>query len=129
MQPAVSGSQARSLNLAMFCHVLAFAGYVIPMGHIVGPLVLWLVKRQSDAAVDAHGKEVLNFQISITIYSIVAFVGVMLLAFALHILGFFLVVLVMLGVMVVDIVFTVRGALAASRGQSYRYPLSIRLIR
>lgn len=128
MQPAVSGSQARSLNLAMFCHVLAFAGYVIPMGHIVGPLVLWLVKRHSDAAVDAHGKEVLNFQISITIYSIVAFVAVMLVAFTLQV-GFILVVLAMLGVMVFDIVFTVRGAVAASRGQSYRYPLSIRMIR
>ena len=129
MQPAVSQSQARSSNLPLFCHVLAFAGYVIPLGHIVGPLVLWLVKRQSDPAVDEHGKEVLNFQISITLYSVAAFIVFMVLAFALNSFGFFLLVLAMLGVMVFDIVCTVRGAVAASRGQSYRYPLSMRLIR
>ena len=128
VQPIVQ-SQARASNLAVFCHVLAFAGYVIPIGNIVGPLVMWLVKRQEDPAVDAHGKESVNFQISMTIYSIAIFVVMMVLAFGLDFFGFFLGMLVMLGILVFDIICIVRGALAASRGQTFRYPLSIRFIR
>src|SRR5947207_15542787 len=57
----------------VMCHLSALAGFVIPgAGHILGPLIVWLVKRGDSAEIDAHGKEALNFQISMLIYNVVA---------------------------------------------------------
>ena len=58
----------------MLCHLSAFAGYVFPFGGIVGPLVVWLIKKDEMPFVDDQGKEALNFQISVLIYAIVSFV-------------------------------------------------------
>jgi uncharacterized Tic20 family protein len=68
--------------------------------------------------VDAHGKESLNFQISVTIYMAVAAVLMLV------IIGFFL----MIGIAVVAIVLVVIAAVKASNGELYRYPLTIRLV-
>ncbi len=48
---------------AMLCHIGAFAGYIIPFGHIIAPLVIWLIKKDESPFVDDQGKESLNFQI------------------------------------------------------------------
>lgn len=102
----------------MLCHLTAFSGFVVPLGNIWGPLVVWLIKKDENPDVDAHGKESLNFQISITIYSIVFFI----LSFLLIGLPF----LIAAGVFwfIVVIVASVR----ASAGDFYRYPLTIRFI-
>ena len=55
----------------MICHLSAFA-FFIPFGHILGPLIVWLIKKEEFPFVNEQGKEALNFQISITIYSIFA---------------------------------------------------------
>ena len=58
---------------AVLCHLLSLCGYVgIPFGNVLGPLIWWLFKKDSDPEVDLHGKESLNFQISVTIYLIAA---------------------------------------------------------
>src|SRR4030043_533479 len=57
---------------AMFCHIGAFAGYIIPFGHIIAPLIIWLIKKDESPFIDDQGKESLNFQISISIYAIIA---------------------------------------------------------
>jgi hypothetical protein len=60
-------------NIAMLWHVAAFAGYIgIPFGNIVGPLLVWLLKREESPFIDVHGKQALNFQISATIYAIIS---------------------------------------------------------
>ena len=56
--------EERSLGLA--CHLLAFVGMVFPFGNILGPLVIWLVKKDDSAFVDDQGKEALNFNITIS---------------------------------------------------------------
>ena len=57
----------------MLAHATALVGFLVPVaGHIVGPLIVWLAKRGDSPAIDAHGKESLNFQISMFIYSIAA---------------------------------------------------------
>ena len=48
---------------AMLCHLSAVAGFVIPFGSILGPLVVWLIKKDEMPIVDLHGKKSLNFQI------------------------------------------------------------------
>jgi len=103
----------------MICPVASFAGYVIPFGNIVGPLIAWQIKKDGSAFVDHHGRESLNFQITVTI----AFFVFLLLCLVL--VGFFL--LALLGI--VDLVLVIVAAVRASNGEYYRYPLTIRLIK
>lgn len=58
---------------AMLCHIAGLAGYVIPVvGNIVGPLVLWQLKKDEHPFVNEQGKEAVNFQISMAIYALVS---------------------------------------------------------
>jgi uncharacterized Tic20 family protein len=110
-------SEAR--NWAMFCHLSALVGWLgNGIGFIVGPLIVWLVKKGDHSFVDDQGKEALNFQITMFILFIVA--G--LLIFVL--IGFIL--LPILGV--INIVLPIIAALRASGGERYRYPFAIRFI-
>src|SRR5262245_39620897 len=106
-------------TMAMLCHVLGFAGYIIPFGSVIGPLIMWLVKRNDSPFIDEHGKEAVNFQISLLIYTVASIV----LCFVL--IGF----LLLLAIMVIDIVFIIQAAIKASRGEPWRYPLTIRFIK
>lgn len=105
-------------TLGIVCHLLGFAGMAFPFGNIIGPLVLWLIKRAESPYLDACGKEVLNFQISFSIYGLVAaalcfvFIGILILP----VLG------------IAWLVFVILGSIKASEGKLYRYPLTIRLI-
>src|ERR1700747_820561 len=57
----------------VLCHAAALAGiFFHVLGHIFGPLIVWLLKRHDSPEIDAHGKESLNFQLSMLIYNIVA---------------------------------------------------------
>ncbi|MEW6113824.1 MAG: DUF4870 domain-containing protein, partial [Thermodesulfobacteriota bacterium] len=59
----------QATNWGMLCHLSALLGLVlISFGHILGPLVVWLFKKNDDPFIDEQGKESLNFQISMTIY-------------------------------------------------------------
>src|SRR5438552_14737624 len=101
------------------CHLSALAGFVIPaLGHILGPLIVWLIKRGDSSEIDAHGKEALNFQISMLIYNLVAGVLCLLL------IGFVLLAILHL----LNVVFVIIAAVKASEGQFYRYPFTLRLI-
>lgn len=119
-----SSSTARSLskderNWAMYCHLAAFSGFIIPLGFILGPLVVWLVKRDEFAAVEKHGKEALNFQISMTIYFIIS----VLLSFV--IIGFVFIV----ALVIMELVFVVMASLKAKEGGFYQYPVTIHFIK
>jgi len=106
-------------NWAVFCHLGGFAGLLVPaFGQVLGPLVLWLLRRDQSAYVDHHGREAVNFQISMTLYAIVA-------AALIWVLIGFLLIFVVLGI---QFVFMVVASVAASQGERYRYPLTLRLI-
>jgi hypothetical protein len=102
----------------VLCHVSALAGFVVPFGNILGPLIVWLIKKNEIPSVDAHGKESLNFQISVLIYLAVSAVLVLVLV------GVFL----MMAIAIAAIVLVVIAAIKASNGEFYRYPLTIRFI-
>jgi len=104
----------------MLCHLSALLGLVlISFGHILGPLVVWLLKKNDDSFIDEQGKESLNFQISMTIYVVIA-----------AILCVILVGFVLLGVLVIaNVILVVVASIKASNGESYRYPFTIRLIK
>ena len=102
------------------CHASALLGVFIHFpGHLLGPLITWLIKRDDSPEIDAHGKEALNFQISMLIYNVVAAV------FCLVLVGFlFLAIL-----WVLNAVFVIIAAIQASDGKFYRYPMTIRFIQ
>jgi len=109
--------QARSWATA--CHLSALAGLAIPFGNILGPLVIWLIKKNEYPLVDEEGKEALNFQISMTIYCFVAAVLMLVL------IGFFLLIALAIAWLVLVIIASVK----VSNGESYEYPLTIRLVK
>lgn len=112
-------SNKNEQNMGMLCHLLALSGFLIPFGNIVGPLILWMVKRDEMPFVESQGKESLNFQISVTIYGIVSF----MLIFAL--IGFVLLPAVVL----FSLVCVILASIETANGKPYSYPLCIRLIK
>ena len=107
-------------NWCVLVHAIALIGFFVPWaGHIVGPLAIWLSKRDESPEIDAHGKEAMNFQISMLIYSVIAavlcvvLIGIPILII-LHILNPICVII---------------AAVQASDGKLFRYPLTIRLIK
>nr|WP_242695208.1 DUF4870 domain-containing protein [Shewanella sp. 4t3-1-2LB] len=112
-------------DMGMLVHLATFAGYLIPFGNILGPLIVWLMKREDSAFVDACGRNTLNFQISMLIYYAVAIV----LAFSLVsflLIGFFLVSFFLIGLLVLlNVIFTIIAAIKASEGKVFKYPLAI----
>jgi uncharacterized Tic20 family protein len=129
-EPSAAGGTEppEARTFAMLCHLSALSGLIgIPFGHIIGPLVFWLVKREEFPLVNDQGKEALNFQISMTIYAAVGMVLSMVLMIIL--IGFFLMILLVVGVYVVEIVFVIMAAMAANKGRCYRYPITIRFLK
>ena len=106
-------------NWGMYCHLAAFAGFIIPFGNIIGPALVWLFKREEFPSVDLQGKEALNFQISMTIYFLVA----ILLTFVL--IGFLLIPLLM----VVQVVYIIVASIKAQEGGFYHYPFTMRFLK
>ena len=114
-----STAKDRDENMwAMFCHLAALIGFVFPFGNIIGPLVIWVLKKDEYPLVNENGKESLNFQISMTIYIIAAF----LLSFVL--IG--IPILIALGLY--ELIAIVIAAIKANEGITFRYPLTIRFI-
>ena len=106
-------------NWAMFCHLSGLAGILIPLGNIIAPLIIWVLKRDEMPFLNDQGKEALNFQISVTIYLFVSAILILV------IVGIFL--LIAIGLF--STIFTIIAAINAADGKKYRYPLTIRLIQ
>lgn len=112
--------------------VLAHASALIQfigVPSFVGPLAVWLIRRE-DTAVEPHAREALNFQLSLIIY-FAALVVIGIIA-AITIVGLLLVpilILLALILVVAEVVFAILAALAASRGELYRYPMNLGLIK
>ena len=69
----MTDSSKSSLNWGMLCHLAGLTTYIgIPFGNILAPLIIWISKRDSDPVVRTEGREALNFNISFTIYGLIA---------------------------------------------------------
>jgi len=104
---------------AMLCHISSLSGFIIPFGNVIAPLVIWMVKKDEFALVADQGKEVVNFQISLTIYLLISVVLIILL------IG----IPLLIGLGLFDLIVTIIGAMKANEGAKYRYPLAIRFIK
>lgn len=99
-------------------HASGFVGLVLPLGNIIAPLLIWLVKREDSQFVDENGRNAVNFQISWSIYLFVSLLTIFVL------IGLLLAPLVALGWLILVIVASVR----ASNEEVYEYPLTINFI-
>jgi hypothetical protein len=102
------------------CHASALLGVFVHFpGHVIPPLIVWLLKRGDSPEIDAHGKEALNFQISMLIYNAIATI------FCIVLIGF----LILPVLWVLNAVFVIIAAIKAGDGELYRYPLTIRFLQ
>lgn len=115
----------------MLVHMAGLVGILAPIvGHIGGPLLVWLIKKDAIREVDVHGKEALNFQISFAIYaalgwtvaiiSFIIVIGILLIPLMIVISAVFYVVMIILPIV---------AGLQAQEGKVFRYPLTLRMIR
>src|SRR5437879_13453952 len=108
--PPLASSSSNVRTWCVLAHATALVGFLVPWaGHILGPLIIWLAKRGDSPEIDAHGKESLNFQISMLIYNVIA--GILCLV----LIGF-----VILGILhILNLVLVIVASIQASEGKFY----------
>ena len=129
--PNANGVSAEERQWAMIAHLSALLGGLVTggWGHsmacFVGPLIVWLIKKDTMPFVDDQGKEALNFNITVTIVFVVLFL------FSVMTLGIGLIIALpaYLVVAVLWLVFTIIAAIKSHEGVAYRYPFALRLIK
>lgn len=112
-------SESDSRMWAMLVHLSTFTGLITGIGFLIAPIIIWQIQKDKSAFIDYHGKEAVNFQITIAIASAISF----LLTFI--VIGAFLLIIVG----IVWLVFSIIAAIKANNGEYYRYPLTIRFIK
>jgi uncharacterized Tic20 family protein len=103
----------------MLAHLTAFSGFLIPLGSIIAPLIVWLVKRDQSEFVADQGKEALNFNISVLLAGIVC--GVLVWIFIGILLG--------VALFIFWLAMTIIAGIKASEGIRYRHPFTLRLVK
>ncbi len=141
-------------NIATFVHLSTFSRFIIPLGNFIGPIILWVSNKDKSEFVDAHGKQAINFQISILLYAIILgtisipffifniFNGFDFIDFhGLHdfhlnigkpspllYIGGALGGIAILG-FILELVFIIKASLKARDGELYQYPFTINFIK
>ncbi len=119
LEPVPTPDQ-KARQWAMFCHFAGFFWFLLPMvGNVLGPLIVWQIKKDLDPFVDQQGKEAVNFQITVSLAFLVC--GVL----AWILIGFPLMLLIGIGALVLTII----AGIKANEGQAYRYPFCLRLLK
>lgn len=103
----------------MLAHLTAFAGLILPLCNVIGPLVVWMVKREQSAFVADQGKEALNFNISVLIAGVIC--GLLVYVFIGILLG--------VGLFIYWLAMTIVAGIKAGEGVRYRYPFAVRLVK
>lgn len=123
--PPPAGRDSRNWGVAAH---LAWLVTVVGIPAPIGPLVVWLIKKDEDAFAEDQAREALNFQLSVLIYMIVGAVAAAILAIVIFGLGLIALVPVVLVFAILILVLTIVAAVKASEGERYRYPMTIRLV-
>jgi uncharacterized Tic20 family protein len=122
---------ARTWN--MLCHLSALAEFILPFGNILGPLIVWQLKKNEIPSVDVHGKESLNFQITVTLLAFLICIPLMLLMIGFELAPLIgiasLVVLVIAGIKAASLVLLVIAGIKANNGEAFAYPFSLKLVK
>ena len=141
-------------NIATFIHLSTFSRFIIPFGSFIGPLILWQINKDKSEFIDHHGKQALNFQISVLLYAIIIgtitipwfifklfngfdffeFDGFIDFHFNLSKPSPLLYITGALGAIAVigfilEIALIINASLKANKGEYYKYPLTINFIK
>ncbi len=121
----ITGTTPDERTWATLMHVAGVATYPVlgPFAPLV-PLVMWLMKRETSGYIDDHGREALNFSISLLIWSLLFALFVIV---TIGIGGILVAPATVIGVIFV-VIWVVKGSMAANRGEYYRYPMCFRLV-
>jgi uncharacterized protein len=103
----------------MLAHLTAFSGFLIPLGSVIAPLIIWLIKRDQSEFVADQGKEALNFNISVVLAGVVC--GILVWIFIGILLG--------VALFFYWLAMTIVAGIKANEGLRYRYPFTLRLIK
>lgn len=106
-------------NWSMICHLSAFASYFFPFGGVIGPLICWLSKRDESVWINLNGRNALNFNLSILLYSVLA------IPLCFIIIG----IPIIMALATIKIICIIIASVKASKGQLFKYPLSIPFIQ
>ncbi|WP_339757314.1 DUF4870 domain-containing protein [uncultured Winogradskyella sp.] len=141
-------------NLATFIHLSTFSRFIIPFGNFIGPIVLWAANKGKSDFIDQHGKQAINFQISVLLYAIIIgtisvpffifklFRGLDVIDFhgfhnfhinvgepsALLYIGGGLGALAIIA-FIIELALIVKASLSARDGNLYKYPLTINFLK
>ena len=115
----IRGLSESERNWSMLCHLSAFAGFFFPFGGIIGPLICWLSRKDESLWIDQNGKASMNFQLSMLLY--------MVLTIPLCFIIIGIPIIIFLGIL--KIICIIIASVKASKGERYRYPLSIPFIQ
>jgi uncharacterized Tic20 family protein len=114
-----SATSSEIRTWCVLCHASALLGLFFHFfGHLLGPLLVWLIKRDLSAEIDANGKESLNFQISMLLYDVIA--GILCIV----LIG----IPILIALWVLNTVLVIIASVKTSNGEFYRYPLTIRFL-
>ncbi len=141
-------------NIATFIHLSTFSRFLIPFGNFIGPIILWVANKEKSEFVDKHGKQAINFQISVLLYTLIigtisipffifkVFNGIDFIDFngfydfhiniggpspLLYITGG-LGILAFLGFLI-ELALIVKTSLSARGGKEYQYPFTIKFLK
>jgi uncharacterized Tic20 family protein len=114
----------QSRQWALFAHLSALAGLLIGL-NFLGPLIIYLVKKNEDSYIAHHAREALNFNLSVFLYLLVG--GIAAVVLTLILIGLLLFP-VLFGIVIAWVVLVIMAAVKANAGEAYRYPLTIRFV-
>ncbi|MGE5944977.1 MAG: DUF4870 domain-containing protein [Flavobacteriales bacterium] len=141
-------------NIATFIHLSTFSRFIIPLGNFMGPIILWIANKEKSEFIDNHGKQAINFQLSVLLYTIIlGTISIPFFIFKLfhgmdfidfngfndfHIsigkpspllyIGGGLGVIAVVG-FIIELVLIIKASLKARDGEYYQYPLCINFIK
>jgi uncharacterized Tic20 family protein len=144
----------RHKNIATFIHLSTFSRFFIPLGNFIGPVILWMANKEKSEFIDSHGKQIINFQLSIFLYAVIlGTISIPFFIFKLfngldfidfngfgdfHIslgkpspllyIGGGLGIIAVIGFLI-ELAFIIKASLKARNGEFYEYPLSIHFIK
>lgn len=107
-------------SLLVITHLSQLLTYITGVGGLIVPLIIWAFKKDEVFALDQQGKDIVNFQISIIIYSIICIPLILL--FGLGILG-------LIGIGLIALIFPILNAIRVSNGEEVKYPLTIQILK
>ena len=128
--PPSNSPSAEERQWAMFAHLSALLGALLTgavggWGSFIGPLIIWLVKKDTMPFVDDQAKEALNFNITVS----AVFLALWVLTFITFFIGAILTFPLMFIIGVAALVFIVIAAIKSNEGTAYRYPFTLRLVK